>query len=148
MLVLKESANSKNKVFLGGTCNNSKWRDELIPLLKIDYFNPIVDDWNEEAQVEERRQREICDFVLYTITPKMKGVYSIAEVIDDSNKRPERTVFCVLETDEDSEFEEGQIKSLNQVGEMVTRNGGQVFNSLQDVANYLNNKQGLNEYYD
>ena len=24
----------KNKVFLGGTCNESKWRDELIPKLE------------------------------------------------------------------------------------------------------------------
>ena len=26
------------KVFLGGTCNGSLWRNELIPQLKIDYF--------------------------------------------------------------------------------------------------------------
>ena len=37
------------KVFLGGTCNNSKWRDKLIPMLNIDYFNPVVDDWTEEC---------------------------------------------------------------------------------------------------
>lgn len=30
------------KVFLGGTCNGSIWREKLIPLLKIDYFNPVV----------------------------------------------------------------------------------------------------------
>lgn len=30
------------KVFLGGTCNNSTWREELKPLLKIDYFDPVV----------------------------------------------------------------------------------------------------------
>jgi len=33
-----------NKVFLGGTCNESTWRDELIPMLEIDYFNPVVDE--------------------------------------------------------------------------------------------------------
>jgi len=37
------------RVFLGGTCNKSTWRQRLIKLLKIDYFNPVVDDWNEEA---------------------------------------------------------------------------------------------------
>jgi hypothetical protein len=26
-------------VFLGGTCNESKWRDELISLLNVTYFN-------------------------------------------------------------------------------------------------------------
>lgn len=28
------------KVFLGGTCAGWKWRDELQPLLKCDYYNP------------------------------------------------------------------------------------------------------------
>lgn len=32
------------KVFLSGTCNESTWRDELIKLLEIDYFNPVVKD--------------------------------------------------------------------------------------------------------
>lgn len=68
------------KVFLGGTCNESEWRNYLIKLLTIDYFNPVVDDWTEECMAEERKQREICDYCLYTITPKMTGVYSIAEV--------------------------------------------------------------------
>ena len=39
----------KNKVFLGGTCNNSTWREELIPQLKIDYYNPVVKDWTLES---------------------------------------------------------------------------------------------------
>ena len=87
------------KVFLGGTCNESNWRNELIPMLSINYFNPIVDDWTEECYQEELRQRRLCGYNLYVITPRMTGVYSIAEVIDDSNKRPERTVFCVLDKD-------------------------------------------------
>lgn len=141
---------SKKKVFLGGwgTCNESQWRDILIPLLKIDYFNPVVEDWTEECMAEERRQRKECDFCLYVITPLMTGVYSIAEVIDDSNKRPNKTVFCFVNTDFTDAineygvlrktFDYGQIKSLDQVGKMVERNGGKYFRSLIDVANYLN----------
>lgn len=34
------------KVFLGGTCNDTTWRDKIIPYLKIDYFNPIVLQFN------------------------------------------------------------------------------------------------------
>jgi hypothetical protein len=33
-----------NKVFLGGTCAETTWRDDLIPKLQIDYFNPVVED--------------------------------------------------------------------------------------------------------
>jgi len=32
------------KIFLGGTCNESTWRNRIIPMLEIDYFNPVVDD--------------------------------------------------------------------------------------------------------
>ena len=85
------------KVFLGGTCAESTWREELIPLLKINYFNPVVEDWTPECMEEELRQRDTCDYCLYVITPRMLGVYSIAEVIDDSNKRPKKTIFAVIE---------------------------------------------------
>lgn len=128
------------KVFLGGTCNESTWRDELIKNLKIDYFNPVVEDWTPECMAEEIKQREICDYVLYTITPKMTGVYSIAEVVDDSNKQPMKTLFCVLKTDDDESFTDGQLKSLSQVTAMIERNGGTGFNNLDDIADYLNDQ--------
>jgi len=107
------------KVFLGGTCNESTWRDELIPQLKIDYFNPVVDDWTPECMIEEKKQRKSCDFVLYVITSDMTGVYSIAEVVDDSNKRPLTTVFAFKEEG----FDKSQIKSLEAVGTLVSGNG-------------------------
>ena len=126
------------KVFLGGTTNNSDCRDKLVKDLKIDYFNPVVKDWNEDAQKEEIKQRKDCEFVLYVITPKMEGVYSIAEVVDDSNKRPERTIFVYLLEDDGKEFTKHQIKSLDMVGKMVKENGGKWFKSLDEVSEYLN----------
>ena len=130
---------AKNKkVFLGGTCNESHWRESLIKLLKVDFFNPIVKDWTEEAKKEEIKQRKECGWVLYVITPKMTGVFSIAETVDNSNKQPKKTLFCVLKEDEDKTFDEGQLKSLNAVGEMVKNNGAKVFNTLEEIAEYLN----------
>lgn len=126
------------KVFLGGTANNSEWRKYIIDRIKIDYFDPIVDDWNEEAQERERLERENCDFVLYVITPKMTGVYSIAEVVEDSIKRPQKTLFCILNEDDENEFTEHQYKSLNQVKEMVIRNGARTFNTLDEIIEFLN----------
>lgn len=126
------------KVFLGGTCNESEWRSRIIKLLTINYFNPVVDDWTIEAAEEEIKQREICDYCLYVITPMMKGVYSIAEAVDDSNKRPEKTILCVLEEDGEYEFNKSALRSLNAVKRMVKNNGAQVFNSLEEVAKYLN----------
>lgn len=129
------------KVFLGGTTNNSNWRDSLIKKLKIDYFNPVVDDWNEKAQAEEIKQRKECDYVLYVITPKMEGVYSIAEVIDDSNKRPDKTIFCYLTEDDGKEFTKHQLKSLDMVGKMVEENKAKWFKTVNLVSDFLNAKR-------
>jgi hypothetical protein len=128
------------RVFLGGTCNESKWRDEMKHYLSdngLEFFDPVVDDWNEEAQANELRERETCDFCLYTITPKMTGTYAIAEVVDDSNKRPEKTVFVMRRWDDAEKFDEGQWKSLNAVAGMVERNGGRSFDSLSAAADFM-----------
>jgi hypothetical protein len=126
------------KVFLGGTCNESIWRQILINILEIDYFNPVVDDWNEAAQQQELYEREHCDFVLYFITPKMTGVYAIAEAVDDSNKRPEKTIFGYLRCDEGQIFDEGQLQSIRAVAKLIENNGAQVFYDLEQCALFLN----------
>jgi hypothetical protein len=127
------------KVFLGGTCNGSIWRDALIKDLQIDYFQPCADEWTPAMMEEEIKQRAECDFCLYVITPKMTGVYSIAEVVDDSNKRPHKTIFCYLTSDEDQQFSAAQIKSLEQTVKMIKENGAAFFKTLAETADYLNN---------
>jgi len=133
-MIIEAKKKKKKRCFLGGTCNESTWREKLIPQLEIDFFDPVVDDWGEKEQKEEIRQRKTCDYVLYVITSDMTGVYSIAEVVDDSNKRPEKTVFCIIEDG----FDKSQKKSLKQVGEMVKENGATVCSSLKEVAKFLN----------
>ena len=132
------------RVFLGGTCNESTWRNRMMVYLVeegIDYFNPVVPDWTEACMAEEIQERKTCDFVLFTITPKMMGVYSIAEVVDDSNKRPEKTIFVLLRDDEGLHFDKGQWRSLSAVAKMVTRNGGQVFDNLKAAAIYIREQE-------
>ena len=128
------------KVFLGGTVNDSTWRDEIIPQLKIDYFNPVVEDWTDEAYQNELRERENCDFCLYVFTPKYTGYYSVAEVTDASNKRPDKTIFCILDEDGGKKFSNFQIKSLNAIAKMIKKNGGTWLKSLDEVVEYLNSK--------
>lgn len=124
------------KVFLGGTCSGYRWRDELIPMLKCNYFNPMTKGWNEDKRQLEVKERENADYVLYVITADIKGVYSIAEVVDDSNKRPEKTIFCVLEKNMNYKM----MHSLNAVKNLVAKNGATVCIDLKSVANFLNKK--------
>ena len=128
--------NYANTTFLGGTCNESTWREELISQLsnKVNYFNPVVDNWTPECQAREDKARDEARFVLFVITSQMTGVFSIAEVVDCSNKRPESTLFCVIPDG----FDKVQAKSLNAVAKMVERNGAKVFNTVEEIADFLN----------
>lgn len=124
------------KVFLGGTCAGYDWRKELIPMLKCKYYNPIVKNWNENNRLREVKERETSDYVLYVITNRIKGVYSIAEVVDDSNKRPEKTLFCVLYDG----VERKMAHSLKAVENLLIENGVKIFHSLEEIAEFLNNE--------
>jgi hypothetical protein len=124
------------KVFLGGTCAGYKWRDDLIPMLECDYYDPIVKNWSESDRLREVRERETADYVLYVITSDMSGVYSIAEIIDDSNKRPEKTIICVLYNGFGSSME----RSLQAVVNLARDNGVTICETLEEVAEVLNSK--------
>ena len=126
------------KVFLGGTCSGWKWRYELQPMLKCKYYNPIVKNWSEEDRLREVHERETSDYVLYGITNGIKGVYSIAEVVDDSNKRPEKTLFLNLYEADDRGFTQQMSKSLKAVENLLKSNGVKVFDNIEAVAKFLN----------
>lgn len=74
------------RIFLGGTCGGSGWREELIPELEnsgLEYFNPVVPSWTPECiDLENKEKNELCNTHLYIITPEMSGVYSIAEMVN------------------------------------------------------------------
>lgn len=131
----------KVTVFLGGTCADSTWRDELEQKLdheRISTFNPVVPDWTPECQVEEDMHRENDDICIYTITPEGEGFYSFVEVTDDSNKRPDRTVLCVLEEANGKKFDGHNLKCVLKTMKLVAKNGVTVVDSLDKLANHLN----------
>jgi len=120
-------------LFLGGTTAETGWRDELIPILekeKIEYFNPVVKNWNEKAIRREYQIKNNENTVeLYVITKEMDGVFSIAEVVDASNKKPEKTIFMVIKDG----FDESKLKSLNAVQELVEKNGAYIAENFSDI---------------
>ena len=129
-----QNENEHIKVFLGGTCAGSDWRDRIIPLLGIDYVNPVTSNRTMENRAEEIRQRETCDLLLYTITGEMRGYYSIAEAVEDANLYPQKMVFCLLL----ERFDIHQVKSLEEVADLIRRHGVPVVYSLEAAANEVN----------
>lgn len=122
------------KVFLGGTCNKSTWRNELMPLLEnegIEYFNPVVEDWTPECEEEEYRQKEICDIHLFLITKKMKGVFSVAEAVASCRRKSKLTLFGFA--DFDGEFDTVEKKSLDATGRLIAKLGGNYLFGLTSI---------------
>lgn len=130
---------NKFEVFLGGTCSGYNWRKYMMPKLKCEYFNPLVDDWTEECRLKELEKRKTCDYLLYVITSGMKGVYSIAEVTDDSNKHPEKTVLCILKTG----FDQSELRSFEALEKMIENNGATVLHSEDEVIKFFNDKMEI-----
>jgi len=94
-------------VFLGGTVGTNNWRDDLIAAVTArsvnpsQLFNPVVDDWNEEAQRREDEIKTTARYVLFYIAlPGTAGnevsVYSLVELVlalmDDRDTGRDRTV--------------------------------------------------------
>lgn len=132
-----------NKVFLGGTCAETTWREDLIVMLKennISYFNPVVEDWTEECiEIEENEKDNICNIHLYVITKEMKGVYSIAEIMA-SALTGKNTIFVVI----DDGFDEGQIKSLSATAKLARKHcSGDNF-----LVHFMNKSEGLSVIVD
>jgi len=107
------------KIFLGGTCVGHDYRDEVIPYLVenyVSFFNPVVDDWTEELKVIEDLAKEECNTHMYVITSAMKGVYSIAEIIDAVYRGKNCIIYFDLEG-----FDEGQVKSFKAIEDLIMR---------------------------
>ncbi len=126
-----------SKIFLGGTCNNSSWRERIESLVQVAMFNPVVDDWTADCQAIEMDEKENkCDIHLYVITSQMTGVFSIAEAIDSVHNKNKKTLLHVIPDG----FDKGQLKSLSAVVDLVKLRGGIAYidSELERTARVLN----------
>lgn len=93
----------KNLVFLGGTVASNGWRKKFITELTAlgvpasELFNPVVEDWNEEAaQLEEIAKREASHLMFFLGAPMQDGnplsTYSMIEATMALYDRPSETV--------------------------------------------------------
>jgi len=136
------------RIFLGGTCADTTWREEFIKEIegsKIEYFNPVVKDWTPECQaIEEDEKNNKCDTHLYVITKEMMGTYSIAEIINSAwqtivyGTKVNYVIFAVLD---EGTWQEHEIKSFNAVMTMVKHIAP--YNSL---VLYVKNMKELTAY--
>jgi hypothetical protein len=103
----------------------------------IEYFNPVVEDWTEEARKTEELEKIRAEVRLYTLTPKMTGMFSIAEIVDDSNKFPNKTICLSIENDDGEIYTAPQYKSIVSVFKLVEKNGVSVFRDMTSLVEFM-----------
>lgn len=123
-------------VFLDGTCNKSKWRDEFIPLLdeNVSYYNPYSEKYDETVEEKNLIEERNSKFVTCVVTSDTKGYLSLIKTVNLSNKTPNRILFCVIKKG----FTKDELKSLEEVKKMLKNNKVLVFDNLKDLAKYIN----------
>lgn len=100
----------KNQVFLGGTCGKNQWRESFTKeLLKRGVaadaiFNPVVADWNEEAQKKEDAAKSESAYMLFYIAnPYTEGnqvsAYSLVEAVMGLYEDLHRTIVVIDPSD-------------------------------------------------
>ena len=134
----------KPLVFLGGTCFDTNWRNELIAKLKNPAvaFNPVAKDWSEEHQRIENEMKEKLPVHVFVFTPQMKGMYAIAEATVSVLDRTKVTIFCVLDTDSsdpEKRWGDEQLHSWAATQRLWMDKGGCFACSLDNVAYVLDN---------
>jgi hypothetical protein len=136
----------KQLVFLGGTAANNGWRDTLIANLvsrgvsSSCLFNPVVPDWNQEAQKREEEAKATASLmVFYVSDPKQEGnplsAYSMVEATMALYDKPETSV-VVFNTDGMSGH---PLKAMNQCLKVLKSRFPQanIFSSSQDIEDWL-----------
>jgi len=125
------------KVFLGGTCADSTWRDELIPIIEIPFFNPVVEAWTPDCQAREEVAKSAeCNIHFYLIS-QPQSIFSIAEVVDSSKTFGKITILHVMP----EKFDKYELKHMKAIAGLVTKNGGIAFvdKDIRRSARVLNN---------
>lgn len=79
----KQQQHCELEVFLGGSCNPTKWRyEQAIPYLQsrsISYYNPQVENWTPDLIEIEHHVKETVPVLLFVIDYSTRSLAAIAE---------------------------------------------------------------------
>lgn len=147
--------------FLGGSCNPTTWRKEIIiPLLeqnKVTYYNPQVDVWSEDLVQVEAVAKDNALILLFIIDSKTRALASIVEaaeyictgrnVILSLSNMPENSIINNQLIDKD------QLRDLNRardyLSDIAKRHGVACFKTIieagQQVIKVMRHCEGIVE---
>ncbi|MCA9357213.1 nucleoside 2-deoxyribosyltransferase domain-containing protein [Candidatus Nomurabacteria bacterium] len=81
-----DQTNSKDQVFLGGSCDPTTWRQDIaMPMFDnagVAYYNPQVADWHSGLMALEAAAKEESNILLFVIDGQTRAIASILESVE------------------------------------------------------------------
>lgn len=137
------------EVFLGGSCNPTTWRHKIsIPILKkneITFFNPQVDEWNENLIDAENHAKETANILFFVIDGETRAIASMLEVTELICQN--RKMILVINQIKDKqlidnkEITDRELKDLNRgriyLEDMAIRYNIPLFQNITEATNHI-----------
>ncbi|XP_046570432.1 uncharacterized protein LOC124278705 [Haliotis rubra] len=142
--VYDEVTEEVRDVYLGGSCGESKWREEIaVPMLKrhgLSYQDPHVSEWVARLIPMQVALRERCRLLLYVFTQNTRGLAAMVEAGYYIGLGC-RVVLCIQMMKDATviageELTESALNDYNRgrmyLSDMASREGVPVFDNIQD----------------
>jgi hypothetical protein len=140
----------KKLVFLGGTIGNNPWRAALVERLRrrgIDpaaLFDPVVTDWNDEAQRREEAAKAAASIHLYYIgDPQQEALglsaYSLVEATMALYDHPNRCVVVIDTGGMTGDAQQHAVKAMAQAIRVLKARfpTAPIFTTLAEAEDWL-----------
>lgn len=127
-------------IFLGGSCKDTNWREQLKPLLADRYFDPVVpdDEWDDDKLNEEQQARRYeCSHWVYVISSKNPGLLGVAQMVESIILNTTTSYICFLEED-GQPFAEDVAQSIQGLRELVGHYTKHISSSINELADQIN----------
>lgn len=132
--------------FLGGTCGNNLWRPAFAASLVAlgvsadNLFDPVVPNWNAEAQAKEDAAKKEAAYMLYYLANPGEenntvSSYSLVEAVMSLYDAPEKTVVVFDTNGQPPHVVKAMTKSYRDLVKRFPN--APIFNDLEQAKQWL-----------
>ena len=100
----------------------------------VPYFDPQVPDWTPEDAAREDACKPVAGINVFVITGDALGTYSGFEICEEAHRAPERLVFATV-----GSLPANQVKGIGKIKKALVSKGCRVCESLDEIAEIINN---------
>lgn len=131
---LNSALNIARRVFIAGRGDYGNWRSDIKRLL-----GEAVDTIESAGRGMINAQRdafekEHADSIVFVITPSALSTFDLANAVNESNKRPEKTIVCFLSAGSEWMHDPRRYAELAEIRAILEANGATCVNSLTEIA--------------